>query len=397
MKVEEAREWFHMRKGELFLPEEIPFERKILVKLINDSVDPVQQVIVDSKRYIGVVDYEEHNGWYEYIRWDGSAGKVKIGVCAQCVQKAGKVAEVTRTVGDTTEEAREKFKEHYSKEHTRKPDEIETGATLLSGTTIAGNEAIHVGMDGSGSGVDTDLVLGSEALETASFYEAVFTGTNVEPQFSSPSFSPEGVGLDSNNSIWHADSSSESIYQLDQSGSVASGFSSPSGTPKGLGVDSTDSIWYAGEEGTGTKSIFEVAPSGGVFGGSSIATQFSSPSISPEGVGLDSNDCIWHADNGTLSIFVLDQSGAFYTAFGGHSGDYTGLGLDDSCVWLADELNSSVYRYSRSGDLIAKFKSPSDSPTGLGLDSNDCIWHADQSSESFYRMKLRDIVEFRQN
>jgi len=169
-EIIEYAEWFMKREGELFTQDELPFDRQEVVRVVNDSVDPVQQIQVDGVKYIGVIKYAEHSGWYEYTRWDDVRGEVNVGVCAQCVKEAEKVAEVSRTVGDDTETARRKFEQHYEREHDVVPEDIETGAILLSGTAIAGNTAIHPGMDGAGSGVDADFVKGGEALQTGSFY-----------------------------------------------------------------------------------------------------------------------------------------------------------------------------------------------------------------------------------
>lgn len=163
-KEQKIAEWFHERQGELFKVDEIPYTREEIVSIINDSVDPVQQVIVDNERYYGVIEYREQEGWYEYTRWDDCAGEVNIGVCAKCVVEETSVSKVTRTVGDDTDTARKKFEYHYKREHNKLPSNIETGASLLSGTTIDGNETIHLGMDGSDSNVDADVIRGGVAV-----------------------------------------------------------------------------------------------------------------------------------------------------------------------------------------------------------------------------------------
>lgn len=63
--------------------------------------------------------------------------------------------------------------------------------------------------------------------------------------FASPSTSPRGVGLDSDNCIWNVDGGTDKIYKLDQTGSVVTSFASPGGGPYGVGVDSGDCIWNA--------------------------------------------------------------------------------------------------------------------------------------------------------
>src|SRR6056297_1411955 len=100
-------------------------------------------------------------------------------------------------------------------------DEVSTGATLTSGTTVGGNEVYHLGNDGQGSGLDAEFVQGSAPIQTGVPYvwETVSESTGnqgaILSQFASPSSSPQGIGLDSSDSIWHADSNPDFIYQLD--------------------------------------------------------------------------------------------------------------------------------------------------------------------------------------
>ena len=130
-------------------------------------------------------------------------------------------------------------------------DEVSTGATLTSGTTVGGNEVYHLGNDGQGSGLDAEFVQGSAPIQTGVPYvrETVSESTGnqgaILSQFASPSSNPRGIGLDSADSIWHADRAAEYIYQLDQSGATLSQFASPSSFPTGIGLDSSDSIWHA--------------------------------------------------------------------------------------------------------------------------------------------------------
>jgi len=129
-------------------------------------------------------------------------------------------------------------------------DEVTTGATLASGTTVGGNQVYHVGNDGAGSGLDAETVDGetpvTKGVQLSEEKVTESTGNQgaILSQFPSPSINPRGIGLDSSDSLWHADSSADSIYQLNQSGSVLSQFASPSGGPRGIGLDSSDSLWH---------------------------------------------------------------------------------------------------------------------------------------------------------
>jgi len=386
----EIANWFHKREGELFTEEETPFARQEIVTLTNDSVDPVQQIEADGERYYGVIAYNEHDGWYEYTRWDDTIGELSVGVCAACIKQWDSADEVARTLGDETDTARRKFARHYDEAHAVDQGSVKvaTGATLLSGTTINGNEAIHIGMDGAGSGVDADFVQGNEALNTGvglSFEE----GQTIT-QFRAPGQEPRGIGIDSNDSIWQAENpftGFDSIYQLDQSGNTLSQFTSPSSGPTGIGIDSNDSIWNADVD---ANSIYQLDQSG------SILSKFASPSRLPQGIGLDSSDSIWHATNGANSIYQLDQSGSILSKFRSPGlRIQTGIGIDSNdSIWNADFSGYSIYQLDQSGSIISKFASPSGNPEGIGVDSNDSIWHADASVGSIYQLTQQPFIQF---
>lgn len=196
--IREIANWFHEHDGELFTEEETPFTREQLSELTNDSVDPIQQIVTGGERYYGVISYDEHDGWYEYTRWDDAAGETTIGVCAQCVSTDASAGTVGRTVGDDTSIAAQKFEKHYRDTHSIEPSDVDvaTGATLASGTTIDSNEAIHLGMDGSGSNVDADFVRGGAAIEENVAVRGYIESNLIsESVFSSVGAGPWGVGI----------------------------------------------------------------------------------------------------------------------------------------------------------------------------------------------------------
>lgn len=172
--LRDVAEFFHEHEGELFERYEAVSKlteadsissdderllHRVVGNLAADRVDPVQNVVKDDAKYIGVIEYAEHDYWYEYVEHDDVHGRVNVGVCAQCVQDADNDAQVAKGVG-TTEELSEKIRDHYDAEHSEDPESVETGATLVAGTTIAGNSAIHSANDGVGSGLDADLYRG---------------------------------------------------------------------------------------------------------------------------------------------------------------------------------------------------------------------------------------------
>lgn len=381
-------DWFHEREGELFTENQIPFTRKEIVQVINDSIDPIQQVLVNGEKYIGVISFEEHNGWYEYTRWDDKAGEVSVGVCAKCVKKSEYTNEVSRTIDESTSISEEKFVKHYSDEHTVKPDEIETGATLLSGTTINSNEVIHPGMDGSGSTVDAERIKGNTVSSLLRLGQSnkFNRSTPVISQFPSIAFRPTGIGVDANDSIWHADAGAGSIYQLDQNVTVLSEFASPCSDAQGVGVGSDGSIWHAD---TDAESIYQLDQNG------NILSKFASPSFDPTGIGLDSNDSIWNTDPRQDSVYQLNQVGGIISQFDAPFASPQGAGFDSSdCIWISDASADSIFQFNQNGTVLSGIESPCAVPKGVGLDSNDSIWHCDPNPDSIYQMAQSQLIEF---
>jgi len=270
-------------------------------------------------------------------------------------------------------------------------DEVTTGATLDSGTTIGGNQVFHLGNDGRGSGLDAETVDGKNPVQKGVKYVkedvSVNTGIsgNIETGFSTPCSDPEGLGLDSNDCIWHADALPDSIYEINQSGTVQSKFNALSNQPAGVGLDSNDCIWHS-DDAFGNSSIYKIDRSGNVQSG------FSSPSDNPFGVGLNTNDCIWHAAEIVDSIWKIDQSGTIETQFSSPSFDATGLGVDSSNSIFHSSGNDSIYEINQSGSVIKQFSSPSDAAKGVGLDSNDSIWHCDNATDSIYKISPDGVI-----
>lgn len=165
-----AAEWFHQNEGELFEREEAieelrlefntekPVTKDILSALVSDTVDPVVQVPHNGKRYSGIIEFHEFDGAYGYIEFDDSLGKAKRVVCQQCVNEEKVDVDVVHaTAGDPSgsfsenadwDELLNGIHQHYENAHEEVPENVETGASLASPTTIGGNTAYHTGNDG---------------------------------------------------------------------------------------------------------------------------------------------------------------------------------------------------------------------------------------------------------
>jgi len=196
--------------------------------LVGDEVDPVQQIVQPGgDRFVGVIDHAEHGWFYAYDRYDDVDGRERRAVCAHCVHEeraAANVGHVTRTPSAyDLDGVRLALALHYHVDHegralvdvlaadlgvdpatfaarhglsgpgaltlrdvTRRlhddpalrsivadaadslsvPDvDVEPGASLVSGTTIGGNESWHAGNDGSGSGLHADFLDGRHAAD----------------------------------------------------------------------------------------------------------------------------------------------------------------------------------------------------------------------------------------
>lgn len=191
-----AANWFHEREGTLFRREDVledlaealelgtgfddpdvepdldvELANRIVAELVDDLVDPIVQTRTGSGRYVGVVEYVEGETWYGYERHDDVRGCHKRGVCAQCVAEKDVDREIVRadegsgsiSEGATWDEIGAALAEHFDEAHPDvDPATVETGATLLSGTTIAGNTSWHAGNDGAGSGLNADQFDGNE-------------------------------------------------------------------------------------------------------------------------------------------------------------------------------------------------------------------------------------------
>jgi len=149
-----------------------------LSDVVGDIVDPLQQILREGERYVGIIEYREYpsEGAYGYIDFDDKYGERKRVVCARCVETEefdDNISHATEGEGSVPDSASwnqllNTVTSHYTKSHTEAPINIEVGASLLSGTTIAGNESWHAGNDGSGSGLDADVLQGNGPSSFAS-------------------------------------------------------------------------------------------------------------------------------------------------------------------------------------------------------------------------------------
>jgi len=165
--IRAAANWFHEHEGKMFerreavdlLQEHLDVREKLAQRLVSnlvsDTVDPVVQATNDSGRFVGVVEYDEYDGVYTYLDYHDVFGKRKRAVCVQCVKEATVDTEVTHATendpngsfssGASYEQLVTAVHNHYEQEHNVVPQDVETGASLATNTTIGGNTAFHQG------------------------------------------------------------------------------------------------------------------------------------------------------------------------------------------------------------------------------------------------------------
>ena len=262
----DAADWFHDREGELFKQEEArdrladdlnvddDVAQSLIAELVGDDVDPIVQARAQGVKYVGVAEFKEFDGAYGYLDYHDLYGKRRRVICAQCVHEATHDREVTHaTAADpegsygpdaTYSELLSGIHDHYEDAHDEIPENVETGASLVSGTTIGGNTAWHAGNDGGGSNLNADMVDGNHASDLKS----------------QPSYGDYNLYNDEKSA---SSSSTATMFSISGSGKISEN-SLHSGTSNGnptINVDGTDYTlsWSVGRsDGSETEYIAHI-------------------------------------------------------------------------------------------------------------------------------------------
>jgi hypothetical protein len=149
----------------------------LLRELVGDLVDPVIQVPNGSQRFVGVAEYVAFEGAYGYTDYHDHRGEQKRVVCAHCVREHDSVTDIAHaTAGDPAgsfgrdagfETLYDGIRTHIIDAHDAEPAGVAVGATLVSGTTIGGNESFHAGNDGAGSGLRAETAIQADQATQA--------------------------------------------------------------------------------------------------------------------------------------------------------------------------------------------------------------------------------------
>lgn len=200
-----ASEVFHEREGELFersearemVEEELDvdsdYSQTLLAEIVGDNVDPIIQMNAAGVKYVGIIDYFEGDVYYAYTDHNDIQGELKTVVAAQSVADAETDEDIIFAregvgsfAGDYEcgyEPLIESIQEYHEENYDVDPEDVETGATLLSGTTIGGNVSWHAGNDGAGSGLDADTLDGQHASDITTKTGPAFSSEGGDPIF----------------------------------------------------------------------------------------------------------------------------------------------------------------------------------------------------------------------
>jgi len=172
---EKALKWFLDQDGLVPFSEavkniqeqlDLSYERAAtaVTSLTDDSVDPVQSVNARGQQWVGVIDFQvfQKEGGYGYQEYNDVHGARRTVVCGKCVEEQRAPADCFRAVSGVGRHGPNvnyasllnHLTEHYTNAHEEGPETVTIGASLVSGTTIAGNTSLHNGNIVAGTNVD---------------------------------------------------------------------------------------------------------------------------------------------------------------------------------------------------------------------------------------------------
>ena len=233
---------------------------------------------------------------------------------------------------------------------------------------------------------------------------------------------PMGVAVDSNRTIFVADTGKSIIRKISPSGNVttlAGSAAASFNNPKGVTVDYFGNVFVAD---TGNNQIRKISPSGsvttlagsdsgGFADGMGVAAKF----FNPTGVAVDVNGSIYVADYSNHRIRKISPSGSVTTLAGsGSQGFADGMGLAASfnnptgvavdkngMVFVADYKNHRIRKISPLGNVTTLAGNGSNAfadgvglaaffncPYGVAVDSNGSIYVGDEGNSKIRKITL---------
>jgi len=191
---------------------------------------------------------------------------------------------------------------------------------------------------------------------------------------------PSGVAVDSQGSIYVADTGGSRIAKLAPSGRVLAtiGKLGPDAAglrrPRGIAVDVQDNLYIAD---TANHRIQRFSSEGVPLGPWGTIGSAPGEFILPSSLAFDSVGQLYVADTGNHRIQKLAPDGAFVSEWAGVHFPH-GLAIDaEDAVYVSDE--AGVRKFTANGELLAEWVSPGrfGDPYGLAIDAAGSIWVAD--------------------
>ncbi len=249
-------------------------------------------------------------------------------------------------------------------------------------------------------------------------------GSGTSAQFDNPT----GVAVDAQGTVYVADSGNNRIRKITPNGEVSSmagssqGFADGTGTnaqfysPTGVSVDAQGTVYVAD---SGNNRIRKITPSGevstlagssqGFADGTGTGAQF----YSPYGVAVDAQGTVYVADSGNHRIRKITPSGEVSTLAGSSQGfaDGTGTGAQFlnpygvsvdalGTVYVADTFNHKIRKITPNGEVSTLAGSDQGSadgagtgaqfsfPAGIAMDGQGTLYVADT-----FNNKIRIITQ----
>lgn len=209
----------------------------------------------------------------------------------------------------------------------------------------------------------------------------------VTDSFASPSNGPFGLALDSSGCLWHTDRFADSIYKLNQNGSIVQQNSTIKGGTRGITVEeSTGCIWVT-DINPADHEVITLTPTNPPNVTASFKMPYFGISLfDVQGISLDRESSVWIGDVTQKAGVRYTQSGSFVTAFSGP--DKTrmpGLQAQDNkgSVWYPDQDNGTYRQFDKSGRVSLETPSYGTSPLGVTTVDEPLVTY---ESNSFWRV-----------
>jgi streptogramin lyase len=195
---------------------------------------------------------------------------------------------------------------------------------------------------------------------------------------------PVALAIDTTGDVWIADSDSNTITELDDTGTpVGSGytFGNSSDYSNGVAIDGLNNVWIAAND-----TIVELNPMGAESANSPITTDVDLPNGA---IAIDGSNNVWFENDGTSAVTELTNQAAL-VGFSGNElpAPSAFVAIDGTGQLWAPQGSPASGEYSFSfpgGVLLENYSKPSSmiDPAGVCVDGAGHIWTTANGNEPF--------------